>query len=196
MNMIKLRFFTQLLTMALVTSNAMAKEAENVGMPQMSIPDFMPQLVWLCIIFPIIYLTMKYIALPRISEIIANRELKLSTDLTKAEDIKKKIEEINIDHQNAIESTNEKIKDIVSKINTNMHEEADKRIKKCQLEINNKIEKEKDKLDKEISDFNKNLINISSELVESIITKFYNDKPDPNIIKSKVEKYIESHKNG
>ena len=86
MNMIKLRFFTQLLTMLLVASNAIAKDAENVGMPQMSIPDFMPQLVWLCIIFPIIYLTMKYIALPRISNIITNRELKLSTDLTKAED--------------------------------------------------------------------------------------------------------------
>ena len=193
--MLKINFFIQLATMALFSTSVIAKEAENVGMPQMSFPDFMPQLVWLCIIFPIIYLTMKYIALPRISEIITNRELKISSDLTKAEEIKKKIEQINNEHQAAIEKTNHEIKEIVSKINIKMHTEAEKKLKDCQSEINNKIEKEKNKLEKEIDDFNLNLNNISSEIVENIISKFYDDKPDSSIIKSKVDKYIESYKN-
>ena len=37
--------------------------------------------------------------------------------------------------------------------------------------------------------------NISSEIVENIISKFYDDKPDSGIIKSKVDMYIESYKN-
>ena len=63
--------------------------AEGTGMPQMVIPDFMPQLVWLIVIFSLLYFSMKYIALPRITEIITNRDLKIVNDLEKAEEIKK-----------------------------------------------------------------------------------------------------------
>ena len=66
--------------------------AEGTGMPQMVIPDFMPQLVWLVIIFTILYFSMKYVALPRITEIITNRDMKIVNDLEKAEEIKNEIE--------------------------------------------------------------------------------------------------------
>ena len=56
-------------------------------MPQMVIPDFMPQIVWLCIVFPLLYLSMKYIALPRIAEIISTREGKIRNDINKAKEI-------------------------------------------------------------------------------------------------------------
>ena len=137
---------------------------------------------------------MKYIALPRISEIITNRELKISGDLSKAEEIKNKIEQTNKDHQLAIEETNKKIKNIINEINNNTLKEAEKRLQNCQTEINQELEKEKNKLKKEINSFSKNLNSISSEIVENVISKLYNEKPDPKIIKDKVNKYIESYK--
>jgi F-type H+-transporting ATPase subunit b len=86
------------------------------GMPQMVIPDFMPQLIWLFIIFPILYLTMKYMALPRISGIISNRDMKVMNNLNKAEEIRNKIDELNKAHQLAVKETNDQIKLIVSEI--------------------------------------------------------------------------------
>ena len=59
-------------------------------MPQMVISDFMPQVVWLCIVFPLLYFSMRYIALPRISDIISRREEKIRNDLSKAEEIRNK----------------------------------------------------------------------------------------------------------
>tara|TARA_B100000686_G_scaffold190486_1_gene197170 strand:- start:6825 stop:7409 length:585 start_codon:yes stop_codon:yes gene_type:complete len=193
--MFKFNTLIKFITFILFTSNCLAKESEHVGMPQMSIPDFMPQLVWLCIIFPIIYLSMKYIALPRISQIINNRELKISGNLTKAEEIKDKIEQTNKDYEIAIEKTNEKIKNIVNEIRTNTLLKAEKKLTDCQSEINTQLNKEKDKTIKEIAQFDKNINKISVEIIENIIEKIYNQKPKKNIIKLKVDKYLESHKN-
>ena len=102
--------------------------AEGSGMPLIVIPDFMPQLVWLIVIFSLLYFSMKYIALPRITEIITNRDLKIVNDLEKAEEIKKQIEQTNKEHQDAVEDTNNKIKIIVNEINQKSLLEADKKL--------------------------------------------------------------------
>jgi len=169
--------------------------AEGTGMPQMVIPDFMPQLVWLFIIFTILYFSMKYIALPRIAEIISNRDIKVVNDVDKAEEIKIKIDEANKEHQDIIQKTNEKIRNLVHEIHRNSIQEAEKKIEECQNNINAKIKEEKVKLQKELEDFNQNIEKISSEAAESIIEKLYYVKPDSANLKTIVSKYSESYKN-
>ena len=85
-------------------------------MPQMVIPDFMPQIVWLCIVFPLLYLSMKYIALPRITEIISTREEKIRNDINKAEEIRNKIELANNELQSLVNEANNQIIGIVKQI--------------------------------------------------------------------------------
>ena len=169
--------------------------AEGTGMPQMVIPDFMPQLVWLLIVFTILYFSMKYIALPRITEIISNRDLKIVNDLEKAEEIRNEIEKTNKEHQIAIEDTNNKIKIIVNEINQKSNQEAEIKLAECQNNINKNIKEEKIKLEKEIEQFNKNIEKISSEAAESIIEKMYYVKPDNANLKKIINKYSESYKN-
>lgn len=169
--------------------------AEGSGMPQMVIPDFMPQLVWLVIIFTTLYFSMKYVALPRITEIISNRDLKIVNDLEKAEEIKEQIERINKEHQKAIEDTNSKIKILVNEINQKSIQEAEIKLEECQENINKKIEEEKIKLEKEVKLFNKNIEMISSEAVEKIIEKMYYVKPDTNNMKNIIHKYSVSYNN-
>jgi F-type H+-transporting ATPase subunit b len=169
--------------------------AEGTGMPQMVIPDFMPQLIWLLLIFTMLYLSMKYIALPRITEIISNRDLKIVNDLEKAEEIKNQIVKTSKEHQDAIESTNNKIKILVNEINQKSIQEAEIKLQECQNNINKKIEEEKLKLVKEVDQFSKNIEKISNESVESIIEKIYYVKPNKNNLKKIVSKYSESYNN-
>ena len=105
----RLLFIINIILFIFYTKNCFAK-SEAAGMPQMSIPDFMPQLVWLCIVFPLLYLSMKYLALPRISQIISNRALKISNNINKAEEIRDKIVQANKEHEIALETTNLEIK--------------------------------------------------------------------------------------
>ena len=169
--------------------------AEGTGMPQMVIPDFMPQLVWLVIIFTILYFSMKYVALPRITEIITNRDMKIVNDLEKAEEIKNEIEKTNKDHQKALEETNNQISIIVNEINQKSNQEAEIKLQECQNNINQKIEEEKSKLEKEVDQFSKNIEQISCEAAESIIEKMYYVKPNDSNLKKIINKYSESYKN-
>tara|TARA_B110000263_G_scaffold223566_1_gene213387 strand:+ start:56 stop:646 length:591 start_codon:yes stop_codon:yes gene_type:complete len=177
------------------TYPSMAAESKGGGMPQMIIPDFMPQLVWLFIIFLILYFSMKYIALPRISEIISTRDMKVINNLNKAEEIRNKIDEANKQHQLAIKETNESIKVLVNEISQKSTAEAEQKIQECQKNINTKITQEKIKLTKEIESFNKNIEKISSEAAENIIKKIYFTKPNTTILKKIVNKYSENYKN-
>ncbi len=53
-------------------------------MPQLVIEDFAPQLIWLAIIFAAFYYALAYRALPRIQEVLANRNAKIEGDLESA----------------------------------------------------------------------------------------------------------------
>jgi len=190
----RLLYIINTILFVLYTNKCFAK-TEAAGMPQMSIPDFMPQLVWLCIVFPLLYLSMKYIALPRISQIISNRALKIENNINKAEEIRDKIIKANKEHELALESTNLEIKKIIDDINIKTTEEAEKILQKCHLDISNKIQIEKTKLEKDVLKFNKNIENISLELVQDIAKKIYNQKPETKILKTKINKYIERYNN-
>ena len=186
----------KLLTIFYVLFLTYPSMAESTGgMPQMVIPDFMPQLVWLFIIFPILYLTMKYMALPRISEIITNRDMKVINNLNKAEEIRNKIDELNKAHQLAVRETNEEIKIIVSEISQKSVTDAEEKIMQCQNDINSKIKKEKINLQKEIEDFNKNIEKIANDAATDIIEKIYYTKPNTNNLKNIISKHSESYKN-
>ena len=190
----RLFYIINIILFIFYTKNCFAKN-EAAGMPQMSIPDFMPQLVWLCIVFPLLYLSMKYIALPRISQIISNRALKISNNINKAEEIRDKIVQANKEHEIAVETTNLEIKKIINNINIKATEEAEKKLQKCQSEINDKIQKEKTKLEKEILKFNRNIESISLELVQDMAKKIYNQEPETKILKTKINKYAERYSN-
>ena len=180
---------------SLCTYPSIAAEGGSGGMPQMVIPDFMPQLVWLFIIFPILYCSMKYLALPRITEIMANREMKIINNINKAEEIRNKIEEANQEHELAIKKTNDQIKALVIEISQKSITEAEQHMLECQNNINTKIKEEKLKLAKEINNFSENIEKISNNAAESIIKKIYYKKPNTDNLKNIVSKYAESYKN-
>jgi len=180
---------------SLCTYPSIAAEGGSGGMPQMVIPDFMPQLVWLFIIFPILYCSMKYVALPRITEIMANREMKIINNINKAEEIRNKIQEANQEHELAIKETNDQIKALVTEISQKSITEAEQHMLECQNNINTKIKEEKLKLAKEINNFSENIEKISNNAAESIIEKIYYKKPNTDNLKNIVSKYSESYKN-
>ena len=71
-------------------------------MPQFMIGDFAPQLVWLAISFVILYFLMSRVALPRIADVLEDRQSRIADDLDQADQLKANAEKVIADYEAAL----------------------------------------------------------------------------------------------
>ena len=63
-------------------------------MPQLDPTTFVPQLFWLMVTFVLLYLVMWKIAIPRIGDVLQDRQKRIDIDLEKAEQLRKEAESV------------------------------------------------------------------------------------------------------
>lgn len=73
---------------ALVSGVILASPAFAKGLPQLNIDTFAPQVVWLVITFVVLYVLMSNLALPRIGDVLEERQNKIDDNLAKAAELK------------------------------------------------------------------------------------------------------------
>jgi len=76
--------------------------AQSAGLPQLEISTFPPQLIWLTITFVVLYFMMSRVALPRLSQILEERQRKIDDNLKKAEVLKEEAEAAAQGYQKAL----------------------------------------------------------------------------------------------
>lgn len=73
---------------------AAGAEQGKAGLPQLDPSTFASQLFWLAVIFVVLYLLMSKVALPRISDVLGERQRRIDDDLDKAEKLKVEAEKV------------------------------------------------------------------------------------------------------
>ena len=71
-------------------------------MPQLNPLDWAPQLIWLVITFGILYLLMKWVALPKIGSVIEARQARIAGDLEAADKLRRQTEEAIAAYEQAL----------------------------------------------------------------------------------------------
>jgi F-type H+-transporting ATPase subunit b len=82
-------------------------------MPQLNPLDWAPQLIWLVLTFSILYLLMKYVALPRIGSVIEARADRIAKDLAAADKLRRETEEAIAAYEQALAEAKQKAHAIV-----------------------------------------------------------------------------------
>ena len=71
-------------------------------MPQLNPLDWAPQLIWLVITFGVLYLLMKWVAVPKIGSVIEMRQGRIAGDLEAADKLRRKTEEAIAAYEQAL----------------------------------------------------------------------------------------------
>lgn len=71
-------------------------------MPQLNPLDWAPQLIWLALTFGILYLLMKYVALPRIGSVIEMRQARIAGDIDAADKLRRETQEAIAAYEQAL----------------------------------------------------------------------------------------------
>lgn len=122
--------------MATDTQDAAGQAADAApGMPQLDFSTFGNQIFWLVVTLVAIYLILSRIALPRIAEVLAQRQDRISDDLSAAENLKGQALAAEEAYNQALAEARVEAQRIVAAAKTEMQVELDAAIAQADTEI-------------------------------------------------------------
>ncbi|MEM1074088.1 MAG: F0F1 ATP synthase subunit B' [Pseudomonadota bacterium] len=125
--------------MATETSAADAA-ASAPGMPQLDFSTWGNQIFWLVITLVVIYTVLSKVALPRIAEILSERQGTITNDIAAAEDLKAKAQEAEAAYEKALVDARNEAHRIVAEAKAEIQKDLDEAIAKADAEIGAKAE--------------------------------------------------------
>ena len=96
-------------------------------MPQFDTSTFLPQLFWLAIIFVVLFITLRRHALPRISDILEARQMRITGDLEKAGGLKEEADRVMAEYEKALAETRTQATALIKQAGEEMAAENAKR---------------------------------------------------------------------
>ena len=176
-------------------SKAFGAEA---GMPQLNPEYWLAQIFWLILIFTTLYFIIWKLFLPRITNNIENRRLRIVDDLDEAQKLKENAEKKLKEYDKIINSSKNEAKKIFEDGFKNLENEL---IKKKQI-LDKELNIELEAIDKEIKDLKKssvpNINRIATEITTEVIKQIINSEVNKSsvsaivndVTKRKMEKQI------
>ena len=168
------------------------------GMPQLNPEFWTAQIFWLILIFSSLYIVIWKIFLPKVTESIENRKLRVINDLNETQKLKENAEKKLGEYNKIIEDTKKEAKKIIEDNKKKLEND----IKSKKQKFNEEIEKELLYAEKEIknlkklsiSSINKIAVEVSSEMIKQLVGTVVNRGNVSTIVedisKEKVEKHL------
>ena len=168
------------------------------GMPQLNPEFWASQIFWLILIFSILYMIIWKIFLPKITDGIENRKLRIMNDLNETQRLKENAEKKLEEYNKIIEDIKKEAKKVIEDNKKKLENDIKNKKQKFSEEIEKElvsVEKEIENLKKSsISNINKIAVEVSSEIIRQIVGAKMNTSKVSAIVedisKRKMEKYL------
>lgn len=93
-------------------------------MPQLDPLDWAPQLIWLVVTFGVLYLLMKWVALPKIGSVIEMRQGRIAGDLEAADKLRRETQEAIAAYEQALAEAKARAHGIVQEARNRLKDEV------------------------------------------------------------------------
>lgn len=123
---------------SLLLAGAGVARAEG-GLPQLNPHTFTPQLFWLAVTFILLFILMKRVALPRISEVIEERKDRIQRDLAAAERLKGETEKALANYEKALADARASASGIARQTRDDLNAEVEKERKAVEDKLAQKL---------------------------------------------------------
>ncbi len=130
-------------------------------MPQMEFADYAPQLIWLAITFITLYVLMSRIALPRIADVLEQRQLRLSNDLEQASALRDEATKALEAYEATMAEARSQAHAIAMETRDKIAAEAEKRRAAFDAELEAQTAKEEERIQKAIAEVESNVRDVA-----------------------------------
>jgi F-type H+-transporting ATPase subunit b len=94
-------------------------------MPQLDPSSYFSQLFWLAVTFTLLYLVLAKATLPQISKVLQNRRARITSDLDRAESLRREAEKVATEYEAALAENRAKAAALIQAAKHKAEEEAD-----------------------------------------------------------------------
>jgi F-type H+-transporting ATPase subunit b len=172
---------------ALATGVIAASPAAAAGLPQLDATTYSSQIVWLVVTFVILYVLMAKVALPRVGEVLEERQNKIDDNLAKAEELKAQAESASEAYETSLSNARTKAHDAIRDVKEKAAAEANAR----QSALNDKLKSQITESEKAISKARDEALagikDVATDVAASVVEKLIGEAPDSKSVDGAIQ---------
>jgi F-type H+-transporting ATPase subunit b len=191
-----MRYLLSTLTLTgCVLATTLAQASEEGGLPQLrQVDTFVSQVLWLFITFGVLYGLMSRIVLPRIADVMEERQDKVDDDLTRAERLKVEAEGVMSEYEKALAEARGKASSVLKQASEEITGELSAREASFAADLAEKSKAAEGRIVQAKSDALANLRAVAAESAVAVTSKLIGVTPRGEAVDRAVGKAIEEQR--
>ena len=166
--------------------------AAGGGLPQLEISTYSSQAIWLVISFIALYALMNAIALPRIGEVLEERQNRIDDNLAKAEDLKTQAEAAASAYEKSLTGARAQASDAIREVKEKASTEAHDRQAKLTAELSENIRQAEASINDAKVEALSGIEAVAVDVASAAVSKLINEPANENAVSSAVSTALKS----
>jgi F-type H+-transporting ATPase subunit b len=159
-------------------------------MPQLDPAGFIPQLFWLAVTFLVLFVLMRWVAVPRIGRIIDARRHQLDADLGRAAELKAEAEAALAGHQRALAMARSEAQSTLRQTTERLTAEAAERQRQLAAALSAQIEAAERRIAASKEQALAEMRNVAVDVGRAVVEKLTGATPDPGKMAAAVNSIV------
>lgn len=165
---------------------ALAATEGGGGLPQLNAHTYPTQIFWLAVTFVILYLIMSKVALPRIAEVLEERQERIADDIETAERLRSEAAAVQAEYEKALADARSKAQELFRETGDVLAKEHSEAEAETARKLARKTKTAETRIEKQRAEALESLRTVASETAAAATAKLIGVQPSPASVEQAV----------